>query len=169
MYNPRNFCFYSSSASVSFDFETRIMSTCMSTSRSNYFDMSIWKKHADHTTNEKGFHKTQTPCQQFIRRFNKLNSADLRQPISPELNLVSAIQKNIPGLMHNAFMLFWINFQKGKVYFNCVNRQLRFTHCTSQHHEIHSKFVTNPTMGHYCILLPLMLPWYTARKSQTFS
>ena len=27
------------------------MSTCMSTSRSNYFDMSIWKKHADHSTN----------------------------------------------------------------------------------------------------------------------
>ena len=26
------------------------MSTCMSTSRSNYFDMSIWKKHADHST-----------------------------------------------------------------------------------------------------------------------
>ena len=44
------FCFYSFSASVSFDFETRIMSTCMSTSRSNYFDMSIWKKHADHST-----------------------------------------------------------------------------------------------------------------------
>ena len=33
-----------------FDFETRIMSTCMSTSRSNYTDMSIWKKHADHST-----------------------------------------------------------------------------------------------------------------------
>ena len=33
-----------------FDFETRIMSTCMSTSRSNYFDMSIWKNHADHST-----------------------------------------------------------------------------------------------------------------------
>ena len=32
---------YSFFASVSFDFETRIMSTCMSTSRSNYFDMSI--------------------------------------------------------------------------------------------------------------------------------
>ena len=48
--NPRNFCFYSFSASVSFDFETRIMSTCMSTSRSNYTDMSIWKKHADHST-----------------------------------------------------------------------------------------------------------------------
>ena len=31
-------------------FETRIMSTCMSTSRSNYTDMSIWKKHADHST-----------------------------------------------------------------------------------------------------------------------
>ena len=46
----RNFCFYSFSASVSFDFETRIMSTCMSTSRSNYFYMSIWKKHADHST-----------------------------------------------------------------------------------------------------------------------
>ena len=46
----QNFCFYSFSASVSFNFETRIMSTCMSTSRSNYFDMSIWKKHADHTT-----------------------------------------------------------------------------------------------------------------------
>ena len=44
------FVFYSFSASVSFDFETPIMSTCMSTSRSNYFDMSIWKKHADHTT-----------------------------------------------------------------------------------------------------------------------
>ena len=44
MYNPRNFCFYSFSATVSFDFETRIMSTCMSTSRSNYTDMSIWKK-----------------------------------------------------------------------------------------------------------------------------
>ena len=28
------------------------MSTCMSTSRSNYFDMSIWKKHADHSTND---------------------------------------------------------------------------------------------------------------------
>ena len=41
---------YSFSASVSFDFETRIMSTCMSTSRSNYFDRSIWKKHADHST-----------------------------------------------------------------------------------------------------------------------
>ena len=27
------------------------MSTCMSTSRSNYTDMSIWKKHADHSTN----------------------------------------------------------------------------------------------------------------------
>ena len=27
------------------------MSTCLSTSRSNYFDMSIWKKHADHSTN----------------------------------------------------------------------------------------------------------------------
>ena len=26
------------------------MSTCMSTSRSNYTDMSIWKKHADHST-----------------------------------------------------------------------------------------------------------------------
>ena len=50
MYNSRNFCFYSFSASVSFDFETRIMSTCMSTSRSNYTDMSIWKKHADHNT-----------------------------------------------------------------------------------------------------------------------
>ena len=50
MYNPRNLCFYSFSASVSFDFETRIMSTCMSTSRSNYTDMSIWKKHADHST-----------------------------------------------------------------------------------------------------------------------
>ena len=37
---------------VSFDFETRIMSTCMSTSRSNYTDMSIWKKHADHSTND---------------------------------------------------------------------------------------------------------------------
>ena len=37
-------------ASVSFDFEPRIMSTCMSTSRSNYIDMSIWKKHADHST-----------------------------------------------------------------------------------------------------------------------
>ena len=35
---------------VSFDFETWIMSTCMSTSRSNYTDMSIWKKHADHST-----------------------------------------------------------------------------------------------------------------------
>ena len=43
--------FYSFLASVSFDFETRIMSTCMSTSRSNYTDMSIWKKHADHSTN----------------------------------------------------------------------------------------------------------------------
>ena len=32
------------------DSETRIMLTCMSTSRSNYFDMSIWKKHADHNT-----------------------------------------------------------------------------------------------------------------------
>ena len=40
---PRNFCFCSFSASVSFDFETRIMSICMSTSRSNYIDMSIWK------------------------------------------------------------------------------------------------------------------------------
>ena len=50
--NPRNFCFYSFSASVSFDFETQIMSTCMSTSRSNYTDMSIWKKHADHTTTD---------------------------------------------------------------------------------------------------------------------
>ena len=38
------------SASVSFNFETRIMLTCMSTSRSNYIDMSIWKKHADHST-----------------------------------------------------------------------------------------------------------------------
>ena len=47
------FVFYSFSASVSFDFETRIMSTCMSTSRSNHFDMSIWKKHADHSTNQK--------------------------------------------------------------------------------------------------------------------
>ena len=46
----RELCFYSFSASVSFDFETRIMSTCMSTSRSNYTDMSIWKKHADHST-----------------------------------------------------------------------------------------------------------------------
>ena len=26
------------------------MSTCMSMSRSNYIDMSIWKKHADHST-----------------------------------------------------------------------------------------------------------------------
>ena len=52
MYNPRNFCFYSFSASVSFDFETWIMSTCMSTSRSNYIDMSIWKKHADHSTRQ---------------------------------------------------------------------------------------------------------------------
>ena len=50
MYNPRNLCFKSFSASVSFEFETRIMSTCMSTSRSNYFDMSVWKKHADHST-----------------------------------------------------------------------------------------------------------------------
>ena len=39
-----------SRASASFEFETRIMLTCMSTSRSNYFDMSIWKKHADHST-----------------------------------------------------------------------------------------------------------------------
>ena len=38
-------------ASVSFDFETQIMSTCMSTSRSNYIDMSTWKNHADHSTN----------------------------------------------------------------------------------------------------------------------
>ena len=50
MHKPRKFCFYSFSASVSFDVETRIMSTCMSTSRSNYFDMSIWKKHANHST-----------------------------------------------------------------------------------------------------------------------
>ena len=51
MYNPRKKkCFYSFLASVSFDFETQIMSTCMSTSRSNYTDMSIWKKHADHST-----------------------------------------------------------------------------------------------------------------------
>ena len=50
--NSRNLCFYSFSASVSFDFETRIMSTCMSTSRSNYTDMSIWKKHADHSTSQ---------------------------------------------------------------------------------------------------------------------
>ena len=42
--------FPTSSVSVSFEFETRIMSTCMSTLRSNYFDMSIWKKHADHST-----------------------------------------------------------------------------------------------------------------------
>ena len=46
------FVFYNFSASVSFDFETRIMSTCMSTSRSNYTDMSIWKKHADHSTSD---------------------------------------------------------------------------------------------------------------------
>ena len=45
-----NFSFYSFLASVSFDFETRIMLTCMSTSRSNYIDMSIWKKYADHCT-----------------------------------------------------------------------------------------------------------------------
>ena len=45
-------CFYSFLASVSFDLETRIMSTCMSTSRSNYTDMSIWKKHADHSTSD---------------------------------------------------------------------------------------------------------------------
>ena len=50
MYKPRNFCFYSFLASVSFDFETRSMSTCMSTSRSNYIDMSTWKNHADHST-----------------------------------------------------------------------------------------------------------------------
>ena len=43
-------CFYSFLASVSFDIETQIMSTCMSTSRSNYTDMLIWKKHADHST-----------------------------------------------------------------------------------------------------------------------
>ena len=43
LYNPRNFYFYSFSASVSFDFENRIMLTCMSTSRSNYIDISIWK------------------------------------------------------------------------------------------------------------------------------
>ena len=55
MYSPRNFCFYIFLASVSFDFETRIMSTCMSTSRSNYFDMSIWKKHADHSTTKYKF------------------------------------------------------------------------------------------------------------------
>ena len=51
MYNPRKKnSFYSFSARVSFDFETQIMSTSMSTSRSNYTDMSIWKKHADHST-----------------------------------------------------------------------------------------------------------------------
>ena len=56
MYNPRNFCFkLQFSASVSFDFETRIMSTCMSTSRPNYFDMSIWKRHADHSTSPNGW------------------------------------------------------------------------------------------------------------------
>ena len=38
--------------SVSFDFETRIMSIIMSTSKSNYPDMSIWKKHADHSTTQ---------------------------------------------------------------------------------------------------------------------
>ena len=58
VYNPRNFCFYSFSASVSFDFETRIMLTCMSTSRSNYFNMSIWKKHADHSTNQQWYPTT---------------------------------------------------------------------------------------------------------------
>ena len=44
------FAFHSFSVSVSFNFETQIMSTCMSTSRSKYIDMSTWKKHADHST-----------------------------------------------------------------------------------------------------------------------
>ena len=55
VYNPRNFCFYSFSVSVSFNFETQIMSTCMSTSRSKYMDMSTWKKHADHSTTYVGY------------------------------------------------------------------------------------------------------------------
>ena len=54
VYSPRNFCYYSFSASVSFDFETRIKSTCTSTSRFNYFDMSIWKKYANHSTSSVG-------------------------------------------------------------------------------------------------------------------
>ena len=37
------------------------MSTSMSTSRSNYTDMSIWKKHADHSTIQ-GLH----PLQMYI-------------------------------------------------------------------------------------------------------
>ena len=46
---------YSFSASVSFDYETRLMSTCMLTLRSNYTDMSIWKKHANNNTNHAPF------------------------------------------------------------------------------------------------------------------
>ena len=73
MCNPRNFCFYSFSGSVSFNFETRIMSTSMSTSRSHYTDMSLWKRHADHSTSRYWF----TPIADAIMKWYKIMNNEI--------------------------------------------------------------------------------------------